>query len=121
MHGFVLRGPRGVWCALRWSLQGLRAAWRTEPSFRLEAVLFVVCLPLALWLGEGRVEKAVLAGVLLPIPAAELFNSGIEALVDKLWPERDPVAGHIKDWGGAAVFLLIVNAAVVWALVLIRW
>lgn len=120
MAGMAPRGPREVWRALRWSLQGLRSAWRTESSFRLEAVLFVVLLPLGLWLGDGRVEKALLAGVLLPVPAAELLNSGLEALVDKLWPERNPIAGRIKDWGGAAVFLLIVNAALVWALVLAR-
>lgn len=120
MSGSTGRGPRELWLALRWSAQGLLAAWRTEASFRLEVVLFVIVFPLGLWLGDGRVEKALLVGVLLPIPAAELFNSGIEALVDKLWPERNPVAGRIKDWGGAAVFLLILNAAVVWALILWR-
>lgn len=118
MSGSTWRGPRELWLALRWSAQGLTAAWRTESSFRLEMMLFVVVFPLGLWLGHGRVEKALLVGVLLPIPAAELLNSGIESLVDKLWPERDPVAGRIKDWGGAAVFLVIVNAAVVWALIL---
>ena len=118
MPGNAPRGPRGVWHALIWSLQGLRSAWRTEPSFRLEAVLFVILFPLGLWLGDGAIRKALLVGVLLPVPAVELLNSGLEALVDKLWPERNPVAGRIKDWGGAAVFLLIVNAAVVWTLVL---
>ncbi len=120
MSGSTWRGPREVWLALRWSAQGLQAAWRTEASFRLEIALFAIVFPLGLWLGDGRAEKALLVGVLLPIPAAELFNSGIEALVDKLWPERDPVAGRIKDWGGAAVFLLIVNAALVWGIVLLR-
>lgn len=114
------RGPRELWHALRWSLQGLRAAWRTEAPFRLEVVLLVIAFPLGLWLGDGRMEKALLASVLLPVPAAELFNSGLEALVDKLWTERDPVAGRIKDWAGAAVFLLILNAVVVWAVILWR-
>lgn len=114
------RGPRELWHALRWSLQGLRAAWRTEAPFRLEVVLLVILFPLGLWLGEGRMEKALLVAVLLPVPAAELFNSGIEALVNKLWPEQNPIAGHIKDWAGAAVFLLILNAAVVWAVILLR-
>lgn len=114
------RGPRELWHALRWSVQGLRSAWRTEAPFRLEAMLFVILFPLGIWLGDGRVEEALLVGVLLPIPAAELFNSGIEILVDKLWPERNPMARSIKDWGGAAVFLLVLNAVVVWWLILYR-
>ena len=39
---------------------------------------------------------------LLPVLAAELLNSGLEALVDKLWPERHELAGRAKDMGSAA-------------------
>ena len=55
---------------------------------------------------------------LLPVPAAEMLNSGIEALVDRLWPGRDEVAGRIKDMGSAAVFLLMLNVLVVWGVIL---
>ncbi|MEO5811671.1 MAG: diacylglycerol kinase [Rhodanobacter sp.] len=113
----VHRGPRELWHALIWSLQGLRAAWQTESAFRLEVVLLVIFVPLGLWLGVGGSEKALLVGVLLPIPAGEMFNSAVEALADKLWPEQNPVAGRIKDLAAAAVFVLIVNALVVWTLV----
>ena len=41
-QGIAPRGPLGVWHALRWSLQGLRAAWTVESSFRLEVCLFVL-------------------------------------------------------------------------------
>lgn len=118
MSSNVNRGPRQIWHAFVWSLKGLRAGWRTEASFRLEAVLFVILFPAGLWLGHGAIERVLLAGVLLPVPAAEMLNSGIEGLVDKLWPEQDPIAGRIKDMGSAAVFLLMMNVVAVWALVL---
>lgn len=119
MPSNVNRGPRQIWQALIWSLHGLRAGWRVEASFRLEAVLCVILLPVGLWLGNGALEKALLAGSLLPVPAAELLNSGIEALVDKLWPEYNVVAGRIKDMGSAAVFLLMLNVLVVWGVILV--
>ena len=50
--------------ATRFSLMGLAAAWRAEAAFRLEVVLFIVLTPMALWLGESGVERALLIGPL---------------------------------------------------------
>ena len=119
MPSEVNRGPRQIWQALVWSLHGLRAGWCVEASFRLEAVLCVILLPVGLWLGHGALEKALLAGSLLPVLAAELLNSGLEAVVDKLWPEYNLIAGRVKDMGSAAVFLLMLNVLVVWGVILI--
>lgn len=99
-------------------MKGLRAGWRVEASFRLEVGLFVVLFPVGLWLGHGAVEKALLAGSLLPVLAAEMLNSAIEAVVDKLWPDQNEIAGRAKDMGSAAVFLLMVNMLVIWGVIL---
>ncbi|HEX5959948.1 MAG TPA: diacylglycerol kinase [Rhodanobacteraceae bacterium] len=119
MPSNVNRGPRQIWLALVWSLKGLREGWRIEASFRLEVVLLVILFPLGLWLGDGVIEKALLAGSLLPVLAAEMLNSGLEAVVDRLWPERNEIAGRAKDMGSAAVFLLMVNVLVIWIIILL--
>jgi diacylglycerol kinase (ATP) len=119
MSSNVNRGPRQIWLAFIWSMKGLRAGWRVEASFRLEVILCVILFPLGLWLGHGAVEKTLLAGSLLPVLAAEMLNSGLEAIVDKLWPGQDPVAGRAKDMGSAAVFLLMVNVLVIWSIILV--
>lgn len=118
MASSVNRGPRQIWLALIWSLKGLREGWRVEASFRLEVILFAVMFPLGLWLGHGPIEKVLLAGCLLPVPSAEMLNSAIEAVVDKLWPEHNPIAGRAKDMGSAAVFLLMMNALMIWGVIL---
>ncbi len=116
------RGPRQIWNALRWSMKGLRAAWRHEASFRLEAMLVVVLVPLGLWLGEGGVEKLLLVLGPLLVLSAELLNSAIEAVVDKVSPEFNELAGRAKDMGSAAVFVLLVLVMLSWALILLpRW
>jgi diacylglycerol kinase (ATP) len=112
------RGPKQIYKALQWSLKGLAATWRFEASFRLEVYLFAIFFPLGLWLGRGAVEKAMLVGSLFLVLAAEIFNSAIEAVVDKTTPEFHELAGRAKDMGSAAVFLLMLNVLVCWTLIL---
>ena len=118
MPSTVRRGPREVWKALIWSLKGLRACWRLEASFRLEVCLVVILFPLGLWLGDGAVEKVLLCGSLLLVPAAELLNASLEAIIDHVCPDVHPFAERAKDMGSAAVFVLMLNVLLVWGLIL---
>lgn len=113
------RGPLGVWKAFMWSLQGLAAAFRLESSFRLEVLLFLVMAPLGWWLGDTVIERVLLIGCLLPVMAAELLNSSIEALIERYGNERHEWAGLAKDMGSAAVFLLMMNVLLCWGLILV--
>lgn len=117
--GNLPRGPRRLLQATRWSWQGLSAAWRHESSFRLEVCLSAVLAPLGLWLGPGPVEKALLVGSLLAVLAAELLNSAIEALIERYGPEWNVLAGRAKDMGSAAVFVLLLNVALCWGLLVV--
>ena len=115
---FMPRGPLGVWKAMLWSLKGLRAAWRHESSFRLEVILFIVLAPLACVLGDNGVARVLLIGSLLLVLSAELLNSAIEAVIERYGPEFHELAGRAKDMGSAAVFVLMMNVILVWALIL---
>jgi len=112
------RGPKQIYKALIWSLKGLRAGWIYEASFRLEVYLGVFLIPLGLWVGHGAVEKLILVGPVLLVLSAELLNSAVEAVVDKVSPEFHELAGRAKDMGSAAVFLLMMNVVLCWALIL---
>lgn len=116
---YVPRGPVGIYKALVWSLKGLRHAFLGESSFRLQVYAFLVLAPLGIVLGQGGLEKALLVGSLVLVLAAELLNSSMEALADKLSPGFDELVGRAKDMGSAAVFVLMLNAAACWALVLL--
>ena len=103
-------------------MKGLRAGWKHEASFRLEACLAIVMVPLGLWLGHGGLEKFALILAPLLVLSAELLNSAIEAVVDKVSPEFNELAGRAKDMGSAAVFVLLMLVVLSWALILLpRW
>ena len=110
-------GIRRIIRATRFSAQGFASAWRHEAAFRQELVLVVVMTPLAFWLGQSIVETALLIAVLLLVLIVELFNSAIEAAIDRHGEEHHELSGRAKDMGSAAVFLSLVNAGVIWLLV----
>ena len=110
---------RRLYNATRYSLMGLAAAWRGEAAFRQEVVLFVILAPLGLWLGDSGMERALLVGSLLLVLIVELLNSAVEAAIDRIGPEIHALSKQAKDVASAAVFLSLLNAAVIWALVLI--
>jgi diacylglycerol kinase (ATP) len=49
----------------------------------------------------------------------ELLNSAIEATVDRISFENHRLAKRAKDIGSAAVMLALVNAAIVWLLIIV--
>jgi diacylglycerol kinase (ATP) len=103
-------------------MSGLRAALQNEAAFRQEAALCAVLTPLALWFGGTGVERALLVGSLALVLVAELLNSAVEAVVDRIGLEHHQLSGRAKDIGSAAVFISLVNVVAVWLLVLApRW
>ncbi len=116
--GHLPRGPRRILLATRWSLQGLRWAWLYESSFRLEVCLFAVLGPLGLWLGHTPIERVLLVGSGLLVLSIELLNSAIEAVIERFGAEHHELSGRAKDMGSAAVFVLMLNVLLTWALIL---
>ena len=108
------RGMSRIWHAGLISLNGLRAAWG-ETAFRQEAILAVVLLPLAFWLGRSWVETTALAGSVLLVMIVELLNTAVEAAIDRIGPEWHDLSKRAKDMGSAAVLLALLLAGGVWA------
>jgi diacylglycerol kinase (ATP) len=96
-----------------YSLAGLRVGWR-ETAFRQEALLALVMIPAAFWLGQGWVQVALLAGVVVMVMVVELLNTAVERVVDRVSPEWHELSKHAKDLGSAAVLLSLLLAGGVW-------
>jgi diacylglycerol kinase (ATP) len=106
--------------ATGYSLAGLRAAWVHEAAFRFEVIMAIPLVPLAMWLGESGLQRAVMIGSLLLVLVVELLNSGIEATVDRVSMDHNPLSKRAKDLGSAAVFVSLLNALIVWTLMLLK-
>jgi diacylglycerol kinase (ATP) len=111
-------GMQRLWNAFGYSLHGFNSAFRHEDAFRQEVLLAAVLIPVALLLDASGTGKAMMIGSVLLVLIVELLNSAIEAAVDRISLEHHQLAKRAKDLGSAAVFLSLVNVAIVWALVI---
>jgi diacylglycerol kinase (ATP) len=103
--------------ALRVSLAGIKIGVTRHTAFRQELLIAAVLIPLALFLGENGLQKAVLIGVLFMVLIVELLNSAIETVVDRINIEFHELSKRAKDLGSAAVFIALVSVPIVWILI----
>lgn len=115
------RGLARLTAAAGHSWAGMRAAWHSEEAFRLEATLALVFLPLAFVIGDGIAHQIALVMCCVLVVVAELVNTAIESVVDRIGPEHDPLSGQAKDLGSAAVLVSLLLFALAWGLSLWRW
>jgi diacylglycerol kinase (ATP) len=99
-------------------MEGLSAAYKNEDAFRQELRLALVLIPLAAYLGNNGIERAVMIACVFLVVIVELLNSSVEATVDRISLDHHLLAKRAKDIGSAAVLLSLFNLVVVWFLVL---
>ena len=111
-------GLRRICNALGYSLSGLAAAYRNVDAFRQEVLMALILVPLAFYLGEDALERALMIASVMFVIIVELLNSAIEATVDRISLENHSLAKRAKDIGSAAVLLSLINLVVVWGLLI---
>jgi len=104
--------------AFIYSMQGLRATLKYEAAFRQELMLAIILVPVAFLMTSNPVHLMALLGSLILVLIVEVLNSAIEAVVDRSGSEPHKLSGRAKDMGSAAVFLALLNAVVMWSLVI---
>ena len=104
--------------ALFYSTSGLREAWKTQTAFRQEVCLLLLAVILIFFVGDTATEKILLLSSLLLVLMVELLNSGLETAIDRISLERHELSKRAKDFGSAAVFVSLINAAATWSLII---
>jgi diacylglycerol kinase (ATP) len=101
------------------SLAGLGDAWTHESAFRQEVALAAIMIPAACVVPVMPVERALLVTVVLLVLIVELLNSSVEAAIDRISFDHHSLSKRAKDIGSAAVFVSLVLAVAVWAVILV--
>lgn len=107
--------PAGLWPAfvdaVGHAIAGLHYALRTQRTFRLQLVCAAAVAALAIWLRVTLHDAALLTLAMGAVLAAELFNTGVEAIVDLLVEQNHhEIAKIAKDIAAAGVVMSVVAA-----------
>ncbi len=113
------RGLKRVFNAIYYSLEGIGSTLKHEEAFRQEIILGAILVPLAIVLPVGTLAKLLLVGSVFIVLIVELLNSAIEVAIDYI-SEYDHhfLAKRAKDMASAAVFVSLLNLAVMWTVLI---
>lgn len=98
--GYILRSQRNAW---------------------IHSAITILVAAIGFWLKLRTLEWAVLVAAIGLVWVAELFNTGLETLVDLASPEIHPLAARAKDIAAAAVLTAAITAAVIGLLVFLPY
>ena len=112
-------GLKRIINATGYSLAGFKAAYQHEAAFRQIVLINVILIPITFFLDVTRIEQAVMIAVCLLAVIVELFNSAIEAVVDRVSLDKHPLSKNAKDMRSAAQFVAQTIIVATWLLILI--
>lgn len=98
---------------------GICALLRCEHNAWIHVSVTVAVLAAGIIFGLSATEWCLISICIGGVLAAEAFNSAIEALADKVSPERDELVGKAKDLAAGAVLLFVCGAVAVGLIIFI--
>ena len=112
-------GLKRIINATGYSISGFKAAYKNEAAFRQIVLINIILIPISFFLDVTRSEHALMIIVCLFAMIVELFNSAIEAVVDRVSLEKHQLSKNAKDMGSAAQFVALSIIAVTWLIILL--
>ncbi|WP_237293649.1 diacylglycerol kinase [Vibrio sp. CK2-1] len=102
---------------LKHSFNGLKWMIKNEAAFQQELVLFIPLTVLACYLDISAVQSVCLILSMMFVLFAEMVNTAIEAVVDRVGLEYHTLSGVAKNVGSAVVTLSMIMSAMVWGVI----
>jgi len=112
-------GLKRILNATGYSISGFKAAYKNEAAFRQIVLVNLILIPVSFFLDVSRSEHVLLIIVCLFAMIVELFNSAIEAVVDRVSLEKHQLSKNAKDMGSAAQFVALSIIAITWLFILL--
>ena len=114
------KGLVRIFNAYKYSMKGFKAGLENEAAIRQEFVLATILAIASVFVFDGVSQLILLIAMPWLTVVAELLNSGIEAVVDRIGTEYHELSGRAKDLGSAAVFVMLVLTLLTWVLILVN-
>ena len=101
------------------SFQGLAFAVKSEQSFLVMLICLLITILTGLFFNISTLEWVMIFVAIGLVLSTELLNTAIEATIDLVSPEYNPLAKVAKDTASAAVFVYSLVAVIIACLIFI--
>ena len=108
-------GIQRILNAFKYSYEGFISAFKSEEALKQDVIVFVIFTIIALLLPICFFKTAILISSLLFIIFAELVNTAIETIIDRISEEYHELSKKAKDIGSCLVLLSFINAILIWS------
>lgn len=100
------------------SFNGLKWLCQNEAAFKQELLLFVPLTVVALWLDLPAIHTLLVILSMVFVLLAEMINTAIEVMIDRVGLEYHLLSGVAKNIGSALVLISILCSLSVWGTIL---
>lgn len=101
--------------------KGIRCCVGKEQNLSFHLIATALAVIAGFLLDITRTDWTIVILCIGLVITAELFNTAIEKLVDLVSPQRQPMAGQVKDIAAGAVLVCAATAAIIGLLVFIPY
>ncbi|HEY4505596.1 MAG TPA: diacylglycerol kinase [Candidatus Paceibacterota bacterium] len=87
--------------------RGFVTTWKEENNFRIEVFITIIILFFIYFFDFSLLETAISVLAITIVLCAEVINTAIEDLCNKVEPNHDPIIAKIKDTSSAFVLVSV--------------
>jgi diacylglycerol kinase len=96
----------------KYAFRGIWSAFRYEPNMAIHLAAAIAVVVLNFSLEISKTDWLITMLLIGVVWAAEIFNTAIEKLADRVTKEHDPLIGLAKDLSSGAVLILCIIAVI---------
>ena len=101
----------------KYAMRGIWLAFRYEPTMIIHLIAAMVVLALNFGLAVSKIDWILTLALIGIVWMAEIFNTAIEKLANRITREHDPMIGEAKDLSAGAVLVIGIAAAICGAII----
>ncbi len=105
----------------RFALRGLKLTAAREKNFRVHLFVAAALLAVMILTRPAALWWAIVVLAVGMVLVAELVNTALETLADRVHPEQHPEIGAAKDIAAGAVLVAGITAAIVGLVGFLHW
>lgn len=105
--------------AFYYALNGIKYSFKNEFNFKIHLLASIIVVILGIVFSISNIEWMIVIACMATVLMAELFNTAIENLCNKIEPNMHPQIKIIKDVSAAAVLVVAIAAAIIGLLIFI--